>query len=168
MTITEFDKFIDRKQYPTQKWHPQDLQQHFGSEDVLPFWIADMDFSAPPVVVKKLMERAQQGVYGYEYRPDSFYESITNWYTQRHRWTINKSHIEPCPGVLSAITILINQHSQEGDGIIVQPPVFFEFRLVIRKNRRKLVKNPLKLEDGRYQVDFDDLEQRRPIPATRL
>jgi cystathionine beta-lyase len=175
MASTVFDEIIDRQQYPTQKWNPHDLKQHFGSEDVLPFWIADMDFSAPQVIVENLMNRAQQGIYGYEYRPDSFFESVINWYVQRHQWTIARPHIQPCPGVLSAIAILINQHSEEGDGIIVQPPVFFEFRLVIRKNGRRLsknplrlVKNPLRLVDGRYQMDFDDLETKAADPRNKI
>jgi cystathionine beta-lyase len=168
MASTVFDEIIDRQQYPTQKWNPHDLKQHFGSEDVLPFWIADMDFSAPQVIVENLMNRAQQGIYGYEYRPDSFFESVINWYVQRHQWTIARPHIQPCPGVLSAIAILINQHSEEGDGIIVQPPVFFEFRLVIRKNGRRLSKNPLRLVDGRYQMDFDDLETKAADPRNKI
>ena len=168
MTTSDFDQLIDRQQYPTQKWNPQDLQAHFGREDVLPFWIADMDFSAPPAVVEKLLARARQGVYGYEYRPESFYDAVIDWYTQRHRWTIERTHIEPCPGVLSAVAILINQHTEEGDGIIVQPPVFFEFRLVIRKNGRKLVKNPLRLADGRYEIDFDDLEAKAADPRNKI
>ncbi len=168
MTFSDFEKIIDRQQYPTMKWNPHDLNRHFGSEDVLPFWIADMDFSAPPIVVEKLMTRVQQGIYGYEYRQDSYYESITNWYAQRHHWSIARPHIQPCPGVLSAIAILISQHSNEGDGIIVQPPVFFEFRLVIRKNGRKMVKNPLQLVDGRYQIDFDDLETKAANPRNKV
>jgi len=168
MTSTRFDRIIDRQQFPTQKWNPSDLKQHFGSEDVLPFWIADMDFSAPPVVVEKLTARVQQGVYGYEYRPASFYESIVDWYRQRHRWQIQSPHIQPCPGVLSAIAILISQHSLEGDGIIIQPPVFFEFRLVIRKNSRRIVKNPLRLVNGRYQMDYDDLEAKAADPNNKI
>ncbi len=168
MKSTNLDEIIDRQQYPTQKWHPQDLKQHFGRVDLLPFWIADMDFSAPPIVVEKLVARAQQGVYGYEYRPDSFFDSIITWYAQRHHWKIAASQIQPCPGVLSAIAILINQHSVEGDGIIVQPPVFFEFRSIIRKNHRKIVKNPLQFAVGRYQIDFDDLEAKAADPRNKI
>lgn len=168
MKSTNLDEIIDRQQYPTQKWNPQDLKQHFGRVDLLPFWIADMDFSAPPIVVEKLVARAQQGVYGYEYRPDSFFESIITWYAQRHHWKITASQIQPCPGVLSAIAILINQQSAEGDGIIVQPPVFFEFRSIIRKNHRRIVKNPLLFADGRYQIDFDDLEAKATDPRNKI
>jgi len=168
MTSSNFDKLINRKQYPTQKWSTHNLRQHFGNTDVLPFWIADMDFCAPPVVVDQLLARVQQGIYGYEYRQDSYFESIIDWYSQRHQWSIAKPHIQPCPGVLSAIAILISQHSQKGDGIIVQPPVFFEFRLVIRKNGRRIVKNPLHLVNGRYQIDFDDLEAKAADPRNKI
>ena len=164
----DFDKLIDRRLYPTQKLNPADLKQHFGSDNLLPFWIADMDLPAPPTVVDKLMTRAEHGIYGYEYRPDSFYNAMLDWYKRRHHWTLDRSHIEPCPGVLSALAILINQHTKEGDGIILQPPVFFEFRLVVRKNGRKFVKNPLRLVDGHYEMDFADLETKAADPRNKL
>ncbi|MCA9986345.1 MAG: aminotransferase class I/II-fold pyridoxal phosphate-dependent enzyme, partial [Anaerolineales bacterium] len=168
MTDYDFDRVIDRQQFPTQKWNPADLHQHFGSTAVQPFWIADMDFSAPPVVVEKLLARVAQGVYGYEYRPDSLLAAVTDWYSQRHHWSIPTPHIQPCPGVLSALTILIDQHSQPGDGIIVQPPVFFEFRLLIRKNDRRICKNPLQLVGGRYEMDFDNLEAVAADPRNKI
>lgn len=163
-----FDQLIDRSLYSTQKLNPADLQQHFGSDDLLPFWIADMDLPAPPSVVDKLVKRAEHGIYGYEYRPDSFYDTLLAWYQSRHQWAIERDHIEPCPGVLSALAILMNQHTDEGDGIILQPPVFFEFRLVVRKNGRKFVKNPLRLVDGQYEMDFEDLERKAADPRNKL
>ena len=166
--MMDFDKLIDRRIYPTQKWNPTDLKQHFGSDDLLPFWIADMDLPAPPSVVNTLVTRAEHGLYGYEYRPDSFYDALIGWYQRRHQWTMERSHIESCPGVLSALAILINQHTDEGDGIILQPPVFFEFRLIVRKNGRKIVKNPLRLVDGQYQMDFVDLEEKAADPRNKL
>ncbi len=87
-----------------------------------------MDFQAPPAVIESLLERAKHGIFGYEYKKDSYVESLLSWYKNRHSWTIDPAHIEPCPSVLSAITILMNQHSEAGDGVIIQPPVFFEFR----------------------------------------
>jgi cysteine-S-conjugate beta-lyase len=168
MSTIDFNKIIDRQQYPTQKWNPNDLKNHFNSEDVLPLWIADMDFAAPSIVMEKLQARVQQGVYGYEYRPESFYQAVVHWYKTRHQWKIDPQYIEPSPSVLSAISILINQHTHEGDGIIVQPPVFFEFRQIIRKNNREVIKNPLKLVDGRYEIDFDDLEEKTVVPSNKL
>ena len=163
-----FDQKIDRRVYPTQKWNPADLKQHFGNDDVLPFWVADMDFQAPPAVIESLLERAEHGIFGYEYKKDSYVESLLSWYKNRHSWTIDPAHIEPCPSVLSAITILMNQHSEAGDGVIIQPPVFFEFRMVIRSNNRRMVKNPLKLVDGKYQMDFEDLEEKAADPRNKI
>ncbi len=163
-----FDTQIDRKIYPAQKWNPTDLAQHFGHDNLLPFWIADMDLPAPPEVVSKLVARAEHGIYGYEYRPDSFYDSVIDWYKRRHGWLIKRPYIQSCPGALSALATLISQHSDEGDGIILQTPVFFEFRLVVRKNKRKIVKNPLKLVDGRYEIDFEDLEAKAADPRNKL
>ena len=163
-----FDKHINRRNYPTQKWNPTDLNQHFGSEYLLPFWIADMDLPTLPAVVSGLVARAEHGIFGYEYRPDSFYEAVINWYQRRHDWLIERPFIQPCPGALSALAILISQHTNDGDGIILQPPVFFEFRLIIRKNKRQIVKNPLKLVDGRYEIDFEDLEAKASKPQNKL
>lgn len=163
-----FDKLIDRRLYPTQKWNPTDLKQHFGRDDLLPFWIADMDLPGPPGVVEKLVARAKHGLYGYEYRPDSFYAAMLSWYERRYQWTIDRTHIEQCPGALSALAILVNQHTDEGDGIIVQPPVFFEFRLILRKNNRRMVKNALSLVSGRYEIDFEDLEVKATDPQNKI
>jgi cystathionine beta-lyase len=164
----DFDTLIDRGIYPTQKLNTGDLQQHFGRADLLPFWIADMDLPAPPAVVEKLTQRAEHGIYGYEYRPDSFYAAMQEWYARRYGWSFDRAEIEQCPGALSALAILLDQHTDEGDGIIVQTPVFFEFRLVIRKNGRKMVKNPLRLVDGRYTIDFADLAQKAADPRNKM
>ena len=164
----DFDKIVDRRLYPTLKLNPTSLKRHFGREDLLSFWIADMDFPAPPAVIEQLVKRAEHGVYGYEYRPDSYYEAMISWYKQRHDWPIERSHIQPCPGALSALAILLNQHSTEGDGIIVQPPAFLEFRLIIRENARKLVKNPLRLVEGHYEMDFEDLGTKAADPQNKI
>ena len=153
-----FDQVIDRTQYPTLKYARSQLVEHFGSDKVLPLWVADMDLLAPPAVVEALLERAQHGIYGYECKTDSYFDALVDWYATRHQWSIERTHIESCPSILSAIAILISQHTEQGDGIIIQPPVFFEFRLVIRSNGRRIIKNPLKLDNGRYQMDFSDLE----------
>jgi len=166
--MSDFDKIVNRQVYPTQKWNSADLKQHFGNADVLPFWVADMDFQAPPVVIEALLERVEHGIFGYEYQKDSYLEALLNWYESRHRWSINPTHIEMCPGVLSAIAILIDQHSKKGDGVIIQPPVFFEFRMVIRSNGRQMVKNPLILIDGKYQMDFEDLEEKAANPKNKV
>jgi len=163
-----FDKAIDRQQYPTMKWDSGQIENLFGNPDALPFWVADMDFEAPPAIVEALTARAEHGIYGYEYRPDNFMSVIVSWYHNRHNWQIDPTHIEQCPSVLNAITVLIDQNSDAGDGVIIQPPVFFEFGMVIKANGRKRVKNPLKLVDGKYEIDFDDLEAKCADPKNKI
>jgi cystathionine beta-lyase len=163
-----FDEYIDRNEYPTMKWSRTFLAEHFGNEEAIPMSIADMDLKAPPAVIEQLHKRVAHGIYGYESRPESYFDALGTWYQNRCGWKINQAHIEPCPSILNAISILINQHSSEGDGVILQPPVFFEFRMVIRSNGRRVVKNPLKLLAGQYQIDFDDLAVKASDPNNRI
>ena len=163
-----FDEHIDRNQYPTMKWSKDFLAEHFGNESAIPMSVADMDIKAPPPVIEQIQRRAEHGIFGYETKTDGYFESLENWYRDRHGWNIDRDHIEPCPSILNAVSILITQHSEDGDGVIVQPPVFFEFRMVIRSNHRKIVKNPLKFISGQYQMDFDDLEVKAADPKNKI
>jgi cystathionine beta-lyase len=163
-----FDEYIDRRTYPSLKWSKSFLSEHFGNQDAMPMSVADMDLKAPPAVIEELQKRVAHGIYGYETRPKSYYTALKTWYQTRHGWGIDQQTIEPCPSILSAISILINQLSSEGDGVIIQPPVFFEFKMVIRSNHRKIVKNPLKLIDGKYQMDFEDLETKASDPNNKI
>ncbi|MCA9935583.1 MAG: pyridoxal phosphate-dependent aminotransferase [Ardenticatenaceae bacterium] len=163
-----FDEYIDRSDYPTMKWSRAFLAEHFSNADAIPMSVADMDMKAPPGVIAQLQKRVAHGIYGYEFKAESYFTALKGWYQNRHGWEINPQHMEPCPSILSAISILINQHSNEGDGVILQPPVFFEFRMVIKNSNRKIVKNSLKLMDGYYQIDFDDLEAKAADPANKV
>ncbi|MCP5096014.1 MAG: pyridoxal phosphate-dependent aminotransferase [Chloroflexi bacterium] len=163
-----FDEHVDRNLYPTMKWSSAFLTEHFGNEDVIPMSVADMDIKAPVAVIEQLQKRAAHGIYGYEYKPESYFTALESWYQNRHMWKIDHAHIEPCPSILNAISILINQHSDVGDGVILQSPVFFEFRMVVKSNGRRIVKNVLKLDNGRYQIDFDDLEAKAANPKNKI
>ena len=164
----DFDEYVDRGEYPTMKWSRAFLAEHFGNEAAIPMSVADMDLKAPLAVITSLQERVTHGIYGYEFKPDSYYAALEAWYQNRHGWRIEQQHIETCPSILSAISILIDQHTNEGEGIIVQPPVFFEFKMVIKSSGRRVVKNPLKLVEGRYQIDFDDLEGKASDPHNKV
>jgi len=163
-----FDQTTDRTTYPSVKWQADSLQEHFNNPNALPFWVADMDFPAPPAVINSLRQRMEHGIYGYESKPGSYNTAITNWYEKRHGWTIDREHIEDTPSVLSAISVLISQHTEKGDGVIIQPPVLFEFRQVIRNNSRRLVKNGLIFENGRYTIDFTDLAAKAADPRNKI
>ena len=155
-----FDEQIDRNQFPTMKWSSAFLAEHFGNAAALPMSVADMDLKAPPTVIDHLHQRVAHGIFGYESKPESYFVALESWYQNRHGWKINREQIEPCPSIMNAISILIDQHSNVGDGVILQSPVFFEFRMVVKSNNRKIVKNALKLVEGQYQIDFDDLERK--------
>ncbi|HEB65663.1 MAG TPA: pyridoxal phosphate-dependent aminotransferase [Chloroflexi bacterium] len=163
-----FDESIDRREYPTLKWSKSFLEEHFGNAEAIPMSVADMDLKAPPAVIEALQKRVAHGIYGYEYRPEGYFEALLDWYRSRYGWEIEREYLEFSPSILSAIAILIDQHTDEGDGVILQPPVFFEFRMVIRSNRRKVVKNPLRLVDGRYEMDFADLERKATDPKNKM
>ena len=166
--MNDFDKIYDRSKSASEKWNKAALKKHFGNENIIPYWVADMDFQAPKQVINSLIQRAQNGIFGYEYKLDSLYQAIINWYSTRHHLMLDKTHIKFSRGILNAISILINLHTNEGDGIIIQPPVFFEFRLFIKDNKREVIRNPLKLIDDRYQIDFDDLEKKASEPTTKM
>jgi cystathionine beta-lyase len=163
-----FDEHIDRNQYPALKWSKSFLAQHYGNEDAIPMSVADMDLKAPPSVIEHLLKRVRHGIFGYESKPDSFFTAFESWFQTRHDWKLERQHVEPCPSVLNAISILISQHSNEGDGVVLQSPVFFEFRKVVHSNGRKIVKNPLEFIDGHYQIDFDDLETKAAVPNNKI
>jgi len=166
--MSDFDKVQDRSQSAAEKWDKSAMQEHFGRDDLLPFWVADMEFKAPKVIQDALVERSRNGIYGYESRQGSLNLAITQWFAKRYQWKINTSELCFSHSVMSAICTLINQHTEKGDGIIVQPPVFFEFRLAILENKRKMIRNPLKILEGRYEMDFADLEEKAAKPRTKM
>jgi cystathionine beta-lyase len=166
--MTDFDILRDRSQSAAEKWDKVAMKEHFGQDDLLPFWVADMEFQASSNILGGLVERAENGIYGYEYRPDRLYDAILQWYASRHQWAINKSELCFSHGVMNAITILINLFTEKGDGIIVQPPVFFEFRIAILENKRKLVRNPLIKNGMSYEMDFENLEEQAAKPRNKI
>ncbi len=166
--MINFDEQIDRSQYPTMKWNKSFLAEHFGNENAIPMSVADMDLKSPSAVIEQLQKRVAHGIYGYENKPDSYYTALLAWYKNRYGWDIDHTHLEPCPSIMNAVSVLINQHSNSGDGVILQSPVFFEFRMVIKSNDRIVVKNPLKLVGGRYEIDFADLEAKTAVSTNKI
>jgi cystathionine beta-lyase len=153
-----FDETIDRKNTASVKW---DFTEKFiGTSDVLPMWVADMDFRTPDFIVNAVRKRAGHEVFGYTLRPDSYYSSIVNWVKKKHNWQIEKDWIVFSPGVVPAVNMAVMAYTKPGEKIIVQPPVYFPFFSAVTKNGRKLVYNPLKLMNGRYYMDFDNLERK--------
>ena len=164
----DLDKIIDRTEVPTLKFDGDMMQSIFGERDLWPSWVADMDFAASDQIQQALMQRVEHGVYGYEPSGDRLPAAVAAWYRNRHRWSFDPDHIVFTPRTLASITALITLFSDEGDGVIVQPPVFYDFKMLISANRRRLVKNPLVLEQDRYRMDLDQLDKIAAQPGNRL
>ncbi len=135
-------------------------EKYFGTSDVIPMWVADMDFKTPPFVIEAIQKRLDHEILGYTYRSDSFYRSIIKWLRTKHEWVIKKDWIEFSPGIVPAINMAILALTNPGDKIIIQPPVYFPFFSAIENNNRILVNNPLKLKNGRYYMDYKDLRSK--------
>lgn len=163
-----FDEIIDRKGVASSKWHPNYLNSLFSSEDVLPFWIADMDFRSPTALLDKIKERADYGILAYEYSPDSFFESLISWVDKHHHYSLSKENIQASPSIGASIGIAIDCLSNPGDGVIIQPPVFMEYKNFIKNNGRKIVKNVLLENEGVYSIDFEDLENKVKVSSNKL
>lgn len=132
---------------------------YFGEADVVPLWVADMDFAAPEAVTRALTERAGHPVYGYTLYPDSLFDALTAWLKQRHGWEIRREWIVLCPGVVPSLHAAVMAFAQPDEAVVVQPPVYFPFFSSVTATGRRLVLNPLRLESGRYTIDFDHLQQ---------
>lgn len=157
----ELDK--NQTKLPLTKSNPNTLKVLFGRSDVTPMWVADMDFAIAKSIQKALIERITDSGFAYEYKPESFFKAQKNWYKKHYKIDLIKEQIVFSPTITTSISVLIENFTQKGDGIITQPPVFMEFRDVIRKTKRKVVKNALKLVDGHYEIDFLDLEEKAKL-----
>ena len=152
----DFDKPISRENTNSVKFDGR--QSYFGTVDVVPAWVADMDFAIPDCVTRALQERLQHPVLGYTLYPESLYESIINWFWRRHQWKIDRDWILMAPGVVPSLFAAVQAFAKEGEGVIVQPPVYFPFFSAVTTNHRKLILNPLRELNGRYEIDFEHLE----------
>ncbi|HEY6043480.1 MAG TPA: pyridoxal phosphate-dependent aminotransferase [Nitrosospira sp.] len=153
----DFDSIINRAGTASLKYDGR--QNMFGAADVIPLWVADMDFAAPPAVTQALARRAAHPVYGYTIYPDSLYEALIAWLRQRHGWKVHRDWIMMCPGVVPSLHAAVMAFAGEGASVIVQPPVYFPFFSSVTSTGRELISNPLRLKDGGYTIDFDHLER---------
>ena len=153
-----FDEIIDRK--GTDALKLEALLPRWGHEDLIPMWVADMDFRTPPFIVDVIKKRIECEICGYTEKPHAWYQSIIDWQERRHQWTITKEMISFVPGVVPAIVMAVEAFTQVGDPVLIQPPVYYPFAAAIRNTGRKVVTNPLLLKDGQYQIDFEDFEEK--------
>jgi len=151
-----FDTLIDRRGTGCVKFEA--LQKLYGRTDLLPLWVADMDFATPPFIIEAMARRLRHPVFGYTVVPEDYWTTITKWIDSHHQWKVQESWMRFIPGIVKGIGFVINVFTQPGDKVIVMPPVYHPFFLTPRGNKREIVWNPLKrLSDGSYEMDFDNL-----------
>ena len=161
----DFDKQVTRRHSGSYKWDSA------SGDDVLPLWVADMDFETAPAVIEALQRRVSHGVFGYELVPDAYYEALTSWFERRHGWTICCDDVICVPGVVPAISAIIKALTRPGDGVIVQTPAYNCFFSSVRNNGCRLMENKLRrvdTEDGGFvsEIDFENLEALAADPRT--
>ena len=164
----DFNEIIDRRHTGSFKWDPEILRQKFGKENRLPLWVADMDFNAPTVVRQAMEKRLAHQIYGYSMPDPGYNEAVISWFRRRHQWNIESKWILTSPGIVPATNYLIQRFSLPGDKILIQTPVYYPFAQSIVNNGRSILENPLKIVDGRYQMDFDDLEKKVKDPRVKM
>ncbi len=153
----DFDTVVDRHGTASVKW---DYQEHFtGMTGLLPLWVADMDFAAPPEIMSAIRHRVDHPVFGYVREPDSYFEAAGDWLARRHHWTVRREWMVPSPGVIPSLAAAILAFTRPGDGIVVQPPVYHPFAMRVKSNGRRVVENPLAVRDGAWHMDLDGLER---------
>lgn len=152
-----FDEIIDRKGTSCVKY--DGLKNAYqGKENLIPLWVADMDFATPDFIVEALKKRCEHPVFGYTFDDDEYYESIQTWLDYKYHWKTEREWISYIPGIVKGIGLAVQCFTQPGDKVIIQPPVYHPFRLVPTRMGREVVYNPLKLENGVYKMDFEQLE----------
>lgn len=156
--MTDFNEVIDRKNSDSLKF---DFAAEKGlPEDVLPLWVADMDFKAPPGVIEALQKSLDRGIFGYSDTKDDYYEIVAAWFKKRFSFTYEKQWLVKTPGIVFALANAVRALTEKGDNVIIQPPVYYPFFNVIRNNHRNIIENPLVYKDGKFYIDFEDFEKK--------
>lgn len=158
----DFDTVIPRRGSCSYKWDTP------ATDDVLPMWVADMDFRVAPEIIDALQRRLAHGIFGYAKVPAAYYEATTGWFARRHGWSFRREWITYTTGVVPALSAIIQALTQPGDKVLVQTPVYNCFFSCVVNNRCSVLENPLRYENGQYSIDFADLEAKAADPAAKL
>ena len=150
----DFDEIVVRRGTNSYKW---DLPK---GEDIIPMWVADMDFKTAPCIIDALKRRVEHGIFGYTFVPDSYYDAIINWFKRRHQWHIEREDILYTSGVVPAIACTLKATTMPGEKVLVQTPVYNCFFSAIKNSGCEVSENPLRREGDSYMIDFDDFERR--------
>jgi len=157
--VYDFDNVYERDSTKSAKWSLR--KQLTGIEDVLPMWVADMDFACAPEIVEAMRKRVNHPIYGYTASSDAYFDGQIRWMEKRHGWSgVQRDWICFSPGVVSAFDFTIQAYTRPGDKVILQPPVYYPMKMGIDSNGRRMLENPLKIIDGKYVMDFEDLERK--------
>lgn len=153
-----FDEVVDRRGTVCEKY--DNAEALFGTTDILPMWIADTDFKTPEFIVSAIRERLNHPIFGYSFRCKYYYQAVQSWIYRRNGWHVEPEWLDFTPGVVCGLSYGVNSLSKEGDRIVIQPPVYPPFARTIEANNRVVVNNPMKLVNGRYEIDFEDLDKK--------
>ena len=153
-----FDKVVNRFNTESIKWDI--IEEKYGHKDVIPMWVADMDFEVAKPISEAIKKRASHEIYGYTLKGDSYYEAVINWMDKHHNWHIKKDWINYTPGVVPALNYIIRTYANSGDEIIIQTPVYHPFYSSVKNNGCIIVENPLIYENGSYKMDYEDLKKK--------
>ena len=155
--MTDFDQIIDRRGTASAKW--DQIKAKGYPEDTLAMWVADMDFKVMPEIQEAVIERASRvPIYGYTIVEEGHHEAVCGWMKRRHSWDVDPSWIVHSPGIVAAFKIAIQVFTHPGESVLIQRPVYYPFSMAIDGNERKLINSPLKLINGKYEIDFEDFE----------
>ena len=166
MVTYDFDRIVDRRNTDCLKY--DFAVQRGRPKDVLPFWVADMDFPIAQEIEDALVKRCQHGIFGYSEATDGYFAALQNWYLKHFNWQVQRPWLIKTPGVVFALAMAVKAFTEPGDGVLVQQPVYYPFTEVIRDNDREVVNAPLALVNGHYEIDFADLEQKLANPKVKL
>ena len=154
----DFNVFINRKNTNSLKY---DFMTERGKPaNLLPLWVADMDFQTAPAILERLEQTVKHGIFGYSETKESYYDAVSGWYERHFDWHIETDWLIKTPGVVFALAAAVRAFTKEMDGVLLQQPVYYPFSEVILDNDRVLVNNSLKLTDGHYEIDFEDFEKK--------
>ena len=154
----DFDAIIDRSENRSAKY--DERIKKFGTADVIPLWIADMDFRTAQPIIDALTERAQQGLWGYTTRPESYFEAVRDWQKRRNNWDINARHMSYCLGVVQSIAAVVRLFTPQGGSVLIQTPVYSEFYDMTEAAGRKVVECPFREQDGKWVMDWEEFEEK--------
>lgn len=167
----DFDRIVDRKSTNDMKWNSKAVESYLHvpiPENIIPMWLADMDVSCPPTVQEAVIDRAKKEIYGYCAPTPEFMKAVCYWQKERHNFDVDASWIGDIPSVVAGINIAIRTLTKEGDGVIIQQPVYDPFETIVKRCKRKVVNNALICEEGYYTMDYELLEKQAKDPNNKL